>query len=173
MFNHTLWSLIAKIVTTNASISPFNLLIVHKILFYTCSLAIYNFFLVTRSSEHYIKWAKWPRVSFLLLKKHWRSVCQKRECWSKWKYEIDGKTPIPIIIRYFMKFSLLYWFKFSVLAAKKLGLFVVDPIGNHVRFYCNDYMPSLSLHCNCFSGDRCPSATKYSFVPYFLRSTYI
>jgi len=34
MFNHTLLSLIVKIVTTNASISPFDLLNVHKILFY-------------------------------------------------------------------------------------------------------------------------------------------
>jgi hypothetical protein len=32
MFNHTRLSLIAKIVTINASISPLNLLIVHKIL---------------------------------------------------------------------------------------------------------------------------------------------
>ena len=41
-------------------------------------------------------------------REHW-TVCQQREHWRKWKYEINGKTLIPIIIHYDMKFSFLFW----------------------------------------------------------------
>ena len=139
MFNHTLLSLIGNIVTTNASISPLNLLNVHKILFYTYSLAIYNFFLLTMSSEPYIKWSKWPWVSFLLLnclptrKKNERSENMKLivkllsllPSAMVWKFisflgvKLSVKIPIPIIIRKYMKFRFPFWVRFSVLAARK------------------------------------------------------
>ena len=165
MFNHTLWSLIAKIFTTNASISPLNLLNVHKILFYTYSLAIYNFFLLTMSSEPYIKWSKWPWVSFLLLnclptrKKNERSENMKlivklppllpsAMVWNFFSFlgsNLVLKFPYLLSSANIWNSDSLFGLDLVFLQQQNQRLFVVDPIENHVSFYCNDYMAPLSL----------------------------
>ena len=140
MFNHTLWSLIAKIFTTNASISPLNLLNVHKILFYTYSLAIYNFFLLTMSSEPYIKWSKWPWVSFLLL-----NCLPTKKTEGSENMKLIVKLPPLLPSAMVWKFVSFLGSNLVLLQQENQRLFVVDPIENHVSFCCNDYMAPLSL----------------------------
>ena len=113
MLNHTLLSLIGIIVTTNAFISPFNLLNVHKY----CSIhaALPSIVLPAHQFIWTLYKMKQMAMGSILIaeREHW-TVCQQREHSRKWKYKINGKTLIPIIIRYDMKFSFLFWVKFSV-----------------------------------------------------------
>jgi hypothetical protein len=46
-------------------------------------------------------------------------VFARKENTEESEYEIDGKTPIPIITLYFAKLTFLFWVKFSGLAARK------------------------------------------------------